>query len=121
MDRETKREAVYQEAAVTSAIEKCLKTNQQSVYICLPSHATNEDQVEILPGIKADVLVHGQKGGHGLQYMPTIAVVKCGDLKIYMENKESEQCHTSQTKLKILMPMLFRNSASIARRKQAIS
>lgn len=71
---------LFKDKAIQAGLDKCLNSNQPYVYLCLPDYNTNQDRIEISPGIEANVLVHGQDGGHGRQPLPTIAVLKCSDI-----------------------------------------
>jgi|GEM_PF-1365821 len=83
------------EDRIRDALNKCLNSNQRSIYLCLQDYTTNQDEIEIQPGLRAQVLVRGQKKGHGLQYLPTVAVVQCDDvcsaLKAVQDTKDLEK------------------------------
>lgn len=72
---------LFKDKAIQAGLDKCLSSNQEHVYLCLLDCNTNQDKIEISPGIQADVLVHGQDGGYGRQPLPTIVVLKCSDIK----------------------------------------
>lgn len=98
--------------SVRAALTKCLNTNQRSTYIYLPGYITNLDKIEIVPGIEAEVLVHGCSGGYGRKQRPTIAVLKCSDVRRLLNQKERNRCRILPTKSPIRIP---RHSLDIAK------
>jgi hypothetical protein len=85
VDKKMESEKSFKEAAIIAAKNKCLNSSQRFVYICLQGCVTNQDKIEIAPGIEADVLVHGQIENHGLNRYPTIAVVECKHFRSSIE------------------------------------
>jgi len=69
-------------ASLNQMLERC-STGRRYIYLCLQNRTTSSDQIEILPGLKADVIIHGHPKENGRKYLPTIVSLECKDLFNY--------------------------------------
>ena len=74
--------------SLNQMIEKC--RDKESIRLCLQHKSTTLDQIEILPGLEAEVIIHGHPGGNGRKYLPTIVTVNCEQLMKYADGEKEE-------------------------------
>jgi len=55
-------------ASLNQMLERC-STGRRYIYLCLQNRTTSSDQIEILPGLKANVIIHGH---------PTLKLMSAG-------------------------------------------
>lgn len=67
--------------SLNEMLQKC--KNKESIRLCLQNKTALSDKVEILPGVYADVIIHGHPQGNGRKYLPTIVTVNCEQLTNY--------------------------------------
>lgn len=74
--------------SVASMVKKC--AGRSSVFLCLNDRTTTLDKIEVLPGLKANVLVQGHPEDSKRAYTPTVVELKCQDLDSYLSKRRWE-------------------------------
>ena len=80
-------------------IQKC--KNKESIRLCLQNKSTTSDNIEILPGLNASVIIHGHPNSNGRKYLPTIVTLNCKELSDYASGKifnQENKTNAIQTK-----------------------
>jgi len=59
----------------------CKKNPGRTIFLQLPRKEVSKDVqvLEVIPGIKGKIIIHGHKKGKGRKYIPTIVKIDCKD------------------------------------------
>ena len=73
-------------ASISHMVDKC--RGRKAVFLCLNDRTTVLDEVEVLPGLNAKVLIQGHPKGNEKNYIPTVVELKCQDLDKYLIRRQ---------------------------------
>ena len=74
--------------SVSSMVKKC--KGRKSVWLCLNDRTTTLNEIEVLPGLNAEVIIKGHPKGNGKKYIPTVVELTCRDLDKYLARQQWE-------------------------------
>ena len=74
---------------IQQMVKKCY--GRGSVFLCLDNRTTSSDEIEVLPGLDAKVLMHGHPAGEKRKYLPTVVELECGKLRRYLRKRGWEE------------------------------
>ena len=74
---------------IQQMVKKC--RNRGSVFLCLNNRTTTLDEIEVLPGLNAEVLMHGHPAAECRKYLPTVVELECQTLNKYLSKRGWEE------------------------------
>jgi len=71
---------------ISQMVEKC-RGGRKSVLVCLNNRTTILEEIDVVPGLSAKVLIKGHPASQGRKYAPTVVELNCKDLQRYLSKR----------------------------------